>query len=127
VRNDQGQLTHYVGVFSDLSSIKRSENELDFLAHHDSRTGLPNRGPLRERIEQALENGKDRTVAGAMLLIDRDHLKHINDSLGNTTGDMLLKEVSKRLQHQLDERWLLARLGGEEFAIHVEKDDAEAV
>ncbi|MEM8205740.1 diguanylate cyclase, partial [Morganella morganii] len=62
---------------------------------------------LRERIEQALENGKDRTVAGALLLIDLDHFKHINDSLGHTTGDMLLKEVSKRLQHQLDERCLL--------------------
>ena len=127
VRNDQGQLTHYVGVFSDLSSIKRSENELDFLAHHDSLTGLPNRVLLRERIEQALENGKDRTVAGALLLIDLDHFKHINDSLGHTTGDMLLKEVSKRLQHQLDERCLLSRLGGDEFAILVENDDPEAV
>ncbi|CDM43334.1 putative sensory box/GGDEF domain/EAL domain-containing protein [Pseudomonas aeruginosa WS136] len=125
VRNDQGQLTHYVGVFSDLSSIKRSENELDFLAHHDSLTGLPNRVLLRERIEQALENGKDRTVAGALLLIDLDHFKHINDSLGHTTGDMLLKEVSKRLQHQLDERCLLSRLGGDEFAILVENDDPE--
>ncbi|MEB5014052.1 EAL domain-containing protein [Pseudomonas aeruginosa] len=127
VRNDQGQLTHYVGVFSDLSSIKRSENELDFLAHHDSLTGLPNRVLLRERIEQALENGKDRTVAGALLLIDLDHFKHINDSLGHTTGDMLLKEVSKRLQHQLDERRLLSRLGGDEFAILVENDDPKAV
>ncbi|MCL1425758.1 diguanylate cyclase, partial [Enterobacter hormaechei] len=57
----------------------------------DPLTGLPNRVLLRERIEQALENGKDRTVAGALLLIDLDHFKHINDSLGHTTGDMLLK------------------------------------
>ncbi|MBM9968780.1 GGDEF domain-containing protein, partial [Pseudomonas aeruginosa] len=81
----------------------------------------------RERIEQSLENGKDRTVAGALLLIDLDHFKHINDSLGHTTGDMLLKEVSKRLQHQLDERCLPSRLGGDEFAILVENDDPEAV
>ena len=66
-------------------------------------------------------------MAGALLLIDLDHFKHINDSLGHTTGDMLLKEVSKRLQHQLDERCLLSRLGGDEFAILVENDDPEAV
>ncbi|MGV8242099.1 diguanylate cyclase domain-containing protein, partial [Pseudomonas aeruginosa] len=78
------------------------ENKLEFLAHHDSLNGLPNRVLLRERIEQALENGKDRTVAGALLLIDHDHFKHINHRPGHTTGDMLLKEVSKRQPHQLD-------------------------
>ncbi len=88
VRNDQGQLTHYVGVFSDLSSIKRSENELDFLAHHDPLTGLPNRLLLRERIEQALARAEREgpAVGGALLSIDLDHFKHINDSLGHTTS-----------------------------------------
>lgn len=131
VRNDQGQLTHYVGVFSDLSSIKRSENELDFLAHHDSLTGLPNRVLLRERIEQALENGKDRTVAGALLLIDLDHFKHINDSLGHPIGDLLLKAIAERLRDQLRDVDTVARLGGDEFIILLpglhQESDAEHV
>ncbi|MFV3307055.1 putative bifunctional diguanylate cyclase/phosphodiesterase [Pseudomonas sp. NY15181] len=120
VRNDQGQLTHYVAVFSDLSSLKRSQHELDFLAHHDPLTGLPNRLLLRERIEQALARAEREQGGGALLVIDLDHFKHINDSLGHSTGDLLIKAVAERLQACLDERCSLARLGGDEFAVILE-------
>ena len=120
VRNDQGQLTHYVAVFSDLSSLKRSQHELDFLAHHDPLTGLPNRLLLRERIEQALARAEREQGGGALLVIDLDHFKHINDSLGHSTGDQLLKAIAERMQACLDERCSLARLGGDEFAVILE-------
>jgi len=120
VRNDQGELTHYVAVFSDLSSLKRSQHELDFLAHHDPLTGLPNRLLLRERIEQALARAEREQGGGALLVIDLDHFKHINDSLGHSTGDQLIKAVAERLQDCLDERCSLARLGGDEFAVILE-------
>ncbi|MEE9102922.1 EAL domain-containing protein [Pseudomonas nitroreducens] len=120
VRNDQGQLTHYVAVFSDLSSLKRSQHELDFLAHHDPLTGLPNRLLLRERIEQALARAEREQGGGALLVIDLDHFKHINDSLGHSTGDQLLKAIAERMQTCLDERCSLARLGGDEFAVILE-------
>lgn len=120
VRNDQGELTHYVAVFSDLSSLKRSQHELDFLAHHDPLTGLPNRLLLRERIEQALARAEREQGGGALLSIDLDHFKHINDSLGHSTGDVLIKAVAERLQSCLDERCTLARLGGDEFAVILE-------
>ncbi|MCP8466871.1 EAL domain-containing protein [Pseudomonas sp. ZM23] len=120
VRNDQGELTHYVAVFSDLSSLKRSQHELDFLAHHDPLTALPNRLLLRERIEQALARAEREQGGGALLVIDLDHFKHINDSLGHSTGDLLIKAVAERLQGCLDERCSLARLGGDEFAVILE-------
>ncbi|AGI26638.1 sensory box/GGDEF domain/EAL domain-containing protein [Pseudomonas sp. ATCC 13867] len=120
VRNEQGELTHYVAVFSDLSSLKRSQHELDFLAHHDPLTGLPNRLLLRERIEQALARAEREQGGGALLSIDLDHFKHINDSLGHSTGDLLIKAVAERLQTCLDERCTLARLGGDEFAVILE-------
>ncbi|KAF1070043.1 MAG: putative signaling protein [Pseudomonas citronellolis] len=120
VHDERGQLTHYVAVFSDLSHIKRSQNELDFLAHHDPLTGLPNRLLLRERIEQALARAEREGSAGALLVLDLDHFKHINDSLGHSTGDILVKAVGERLRDCLDEQCTLARLGGDEFAIVLE-------
>jgi len=120
VRNDEGELTHYVAVFSDLSSLKRSQHELDFLAHHDPLTGLPNRLLLRERIEQALTRAEREQGGGALLSIDLDHFKHINDSLGHSIGDLLIRAVAERLAGCLDERCSLARLGGDEFAVVLE-------
>ncbi|QRY80263.1 EAL domain-containing protein [Pseudomonas sp. PDNC002] len=120
VRNDEGELTHYVAVFSDLSSLKRSQHELDFLAHHDPLTGLPNRLLLRERIEQALTRAEREQTSGALLSIDLDHFKHINDSLGHSIGDLLIRAVAERLEGCLDERCSLARLGGDEFAVVLE-------
>ncbi|PJI46805.1 MAG: GGDEF domain-containing protein [Pseudomonas sp.] len=120
VRNDEGELTHYVAVFSDLSSLKRSQHELDFLAHHDPLTGLPNRLLLRERIDQALARAEREQGGGALLSIDLDHFKHINDSLGHNIGDLLIRAVAERLENCLDERCCLARLGGDEFAVVLE-------
>ncbi|MBB4862864.1 PAS domain S-box-containing protein [Pseudomonas nitritireducens] len=120
VRNEEGELTHYVAVFSDLSSLKRSQHELDFLAHHDPLTGLPNRLLLRERIEQALTRAEREQGGGALLSIDLDHFKHINDSLGHSIGDLLIRAVAERLEDCLDERCSLARLGGDEFAVVLE-------
>ncbi|SDI35603.1 putative bifunctional diguanylate cyclase/phosphodiesterase [Pseudomonas panipatensis] len=120
VHDEKGKLTHYVAVFSDLSSIKRSQRELDFLAHHDPLTGLPNRLLLLERIEQALARGERDKSGGALLLLDLDHFKHINDSLGHSTGDLLVKAVAERLRGLLDEHSSLARLGGDEFAVILE-------
>ena len=120
VRNDEGELTHYVAVFSDLSSLKRSQHELDFLAHHDPLTGLPNRLLLRERIEQAMARAEREQGGGALLSIDLDHFKHINDSLGHNIGDQLIRAVAERLGQCLDERCSLARLGGDEFAVVLE-------
>ncbi|MDN6856572.1 EAL domain-containing protein [Pseudomonas sp. CAN2814] len=120
VRNEEGELTHYVAVFSDLSSLKRSQHELDFLAHHDPLTGLPNRLLLRERIEQALSRAEREQGGGALLSIDLDHFKHINDSLGHSIGDLLIRAVAERLEDCLDERCSLARLGGDEFAVVLE-------
>ncbi|MEM8309792.1 diguanylate cyclase, partial [Morganella morganii] len=115
--NDQGQLTHYVGVFSDLSSIKRSENELDFLAHHDSLTGLPNRAALSERLEQ--EVARRHRDGGDLLLavLDIDHFKRINDSLGHDSGDELLKIVSERIRSVLRDSDVVARFAGDEFCV----------
>lgn len=120
VHDDRGRLTRYVAVFSDLSSIKRSQRELDFLAHHDPLTGLPNRLLLRERIDQAIARAGREPGSGALLLLDLDHFKHINDSLGHSAGDQVVKAVAERLRTCLDRPDTLARLGGDEFAVLLE-------
>ncbi|WP_044870930.1 phosphodiesterase DibA [Pseudomonas sp. LFM046] len=117
IHDDDGQLTHYVAVFSDISAIKRSQRELDFLAHHDPLTNLPNRLLFTERVEQVLERTRRERQHGAVLLLDLDHFKHINESLGPSQGDLLLKMVGTRLQALLEGGMTLARLGGDEFGL----------
>ncbi|WP_137817707.1 phosphodiesterase DibA [Pseudomonas sp. 2FG] len=117
IHDEQGRISHYVAVFSDLSALKRSQYELDYLAHHDPLSDLPNRLLFTERVEQALGHGRRDKPGGAVLLIDLDHFKHINESLGHSAGDQLLKQVGERLQAQLHEGMTLARLGGDEFGL----------
>lgn len=117
IHDDTGALSHYVAVFSDISVLKESQNELDYLAHHDPLSRLPNRLLFSERVARAVErSGRDATN-GAVLLIDLDHFKHINESLGHNAGDELLKSVSERLQTLLHSGMTLARLGGDEFGL----------
>ncbi|WP_433738111.1 phosphodiesterase DibA [Pseudomonas putida] len=120
IHDDLGQLSHYVAVFSDISAIKNSEHELMRLAHHDPLTDLPNRLLFTDRAEQALASAQIHKRGCALLLVDLDHFKMINDSLGHTIGDQLLKAVAERLGAMFGPGITLARLGGDEFAVLAE-------
>ncbi|GAB3468204.1 phosphodiesterase DibA [Azotobacter salinestris] len=118
IRNEDGSISHYVAVFSDLSMIKRSQAELDYLAHYDPLTGLPNRLLFKERIQHALERARLEKGQGAVLLLDLDHFKHINESLGHKLGDQLLKNISQHLvYHVVRQGMTFAHLGGDEFGL----------
>jgi diguanylate cyclase (GGDEF)-like protein/PAS domain S-box-containing protein len=120
IHDDQGRLSHYVAVFSDISAIKNSEHELKHLAHHDPLTDLPNRLLFSDRAEQALASAQNHKRGCALLMLDLDHFKMINDSLGHNIGDRLLKAVAARLQALFGPGITLARLGGDEFAVLAE-------
>ena len=121
VRDDQGRLVNYIGVFSDLSQIKQSESMLEHLAHYDPLTELPNRLLIRSRLEHALEQARTQGTHLAVLCLDLDRFKNINDSLGHPAGDQLLHELAKRLGAHLHTPDItLGRLGGDEFVILME-------
>jgi diguanylate cyclase (GGDEF)-like protein/PAS domain S-box-containing protein len=120
VRDDFGFVSHYVAVFSDISAIKNSEHELTHLAHHDPLTDLPNRLLFTDRVEQALTSAQLHKRGCALLMIDLDHFKMINDSLGHNIGDQLLKAVAARFKGLFVPGITLARLGGDEFAVLAE-------
>jgi diguanylate cyclase (GGDEF)-like protein/PAS domain S-box-containing protein len=120
VRDPQGQIIHYVGAFFDISEIKTSQAQLDFLAHHDPLTNLPNRRLFMERLDHALEQSSRRETRLAVLFIDLDRFKMVNDSLGHQVGDELLVQVSRRLTGCLRGADTVARLGGDEFTVLLE-------
>ena len=120
ITDDKGQITHYVAVFSDISAIKHSQNELARLVHHDPLTDLPNRLLFTDRTEQALAFAQRHETGCALLMIDLDHFKIINDSLGHNIGDLLLKAIADRLLRIFGKGFTVARLGGDEFAVLVD-------
>ncbi len=120
VRDGSGKLTSYVAVFSDITDVKRSQSQLERLAHHDSLTGLPNRLAFCDRLEHAMLRARHKGHSVGVLFLDLDRFKNVNDSLGHSAGDRLLKDVAERLQAQLRDSDILARLGGDEFALLVE-------
>ena len=120
ITDEKGQLTHYVAVFTDISAIKKSQTDLARLVHHDPLTDLPNRLLFTDRTEQALTSAQRHKTGCALLMIDLDHFKIINDSLGHNVGDLLLKAVSGRLQRLFGKGYTVARLGGDEFAVLIE-------
>jgi diguanylate cyclase (GGDEF)-like protein/PAS domain S-box-containing protein len=121
VRDEQGAVTHYAGVFSDITNIKRSEQLLDYLAHHDALTDLPNRLLCAARLEHALERVRRLGKQLALLFLDVDRFKNINDTLGHPAGDEVLKTVARRLLSCVREEDTVARLGGDEFVAIVEE------
>lgn len=117
VRDAAGKLTHYVGVFSDISSLKAHAAELERIAHFDPLTGVPNRRLLNDRLTRAVARARRSTKLLAVCYLDLDGFKPINDQHGHATGDQLLVEVTRRLQHTLREEDTLARIGGDEFVL----------
>lgn len=120
VVDDDGRTTHYVFAATDISQIKQSEERLDFLAHHDPLTGLPNRALLNERLEWAMQHARRQSRSFAVVFIDLDHFKHVNDSLGHPAGDRVLQDVGERLVGALRQEDTVARLGGDEFVLLLE-------
>lgn len=123
VRDSADGEERYVIVFSDITRYKQYEERLQFLAHHDPLTRLPNRELFQQQLGEALLRADPRRGL-AVLLVDLDDFKHVNDSLGHSIGDELLLAVAGRLRGALPEAALIARLGGDEYAVLLENPDS---
>jgi diguanylate cyclase (GGDEF)-like protein/PAS domain S-box-containing protein len=122
----KNRVTHYVAVFRDISQHKKSEQEIHQLAFYDPLTKLPNRRLLLDRLQQALAVSTRNGRHGALLFLDLDHFKTINDTQGHAMGDQLLIEVARRLRTGVRESDSVARLGGDEFVVVLEDLSSEA-
>ncbi|MBS1191243.1 MAG: hypothetical protein H6R10_3035 [Rhodocyclaceae bacterium] len=121
IRDDQGAVTHHVAVFSDITERKATEERIAFLAHHDPLTGLPNRLTLTLHLEHAIEQAKRDQLRIGLMFIDLDNFKRINDTLGHHIGDLLLCEVARRIRGAVRESDIVARIGGDEFVLVLER------
>ncbi|MCG7953573.1 MAG: EAL domain-containing protein [Candidatus Thiodiazotropha endolucinida] len=121
VKDGNDETTHYVGVFTDISQIKEAQDQINFLAHHDALTRLPNRALFRERFDHALMHARRENASIALLFLDLDRFKTVNDTLGHPVGDQVLLEVSKRMNQIIRASDTLARLGGDEFVLLLEE------
>ena len=117
IRDSLGQVDRYIASFTDISERKAAEERIDYLAHHDPLTGLPNRLNLENRLEQSLLFAHRDGEQVSVMFIDLDRFKVINDTLGHHIGDQLLVEVARRLQAVARESDIVARLGGDEFVV----------
>lgn len=117
VRDAVGETTNYIGIFTDISERKESEARIQHLAHHDALTGLPNRVLLDDRISQAIAKSRRSEQQTAVIFIDLDRFKNINDTLGHEVGDNLLIQAAQRGLTVLRETDTLCRLGGDEFVV----------
>ncbi len=117
VRDHKGRVKNYIGVFDDISLRKQHEQRIRQLAFFDSLTGLANRALFYDQLEQAISEAKKNQAKIALLFIDLDHFKEVNDTLGHDAGDELLKTVAQRIASCLGDGDILARLGGDEFVI----------
>jgi diguanylate cyclase (GGDEF)-like protein/PAS domain S-box-containing protein len=125
VRDNTGPISHYVGHFQDISEARRAQAHIEFQAHYDALTALPNRWMLSERLTQDISRCRRHGHHGAVLFIDLDHFKRINDALGHRVGDALLKAVAQRLLDNTRQEDLAARFGGDEFIIVLTELDAD--
>lgn len=125
VRDDAGAIMEVVTSFIDITARKQAEEELRRQALHDALTGLPNRAMLHDRLTQALLALGRTHAQSALLLLDVDHFKRVNDRLGHHAGDLLLREIGERLQGAIRATDMVARLGGDEFAVLLPATDRD--
>jgi diguanylate cyclase (GGDEF)-like protein/PAS domain S-box-containing protein len=123
VRDENGKIINYVGMFSDITLIKESRQRMEFLATHDELTKLPNRSMFNEHLKLALARSRRSGTQLALLFVDLDNFKLINDTLGHEEGDELLKQVAGRLKTCVREMDTVARLGGDEFVVLLEIEE----
>lgn len=127
VKNNEGEVSHYVGIFADITSLKETEARLQQLAHFDPLTGLPNRLLFLDRFRQALAESDRNQRLVALLSIDLDGFKNVNDTLGHKAGDELLDAVGKRIALCVRKMDTVARVGGDEFTVVIpETSDTHA-
>ncbi|MBF0446599.1 MAG: diguanylate cyclase [Magnetococcales bacterium] len=128
--NNDG-ISHYVGVFNDISQRKLNEENLERLAFYDPLTGIPNRLLFRERLNQAIREDRRYKTASALLFLDLDKFKQVNDTYGHEIGDLLLQKATERLQLLIRDNDTVSRLGGDEFTVILRRaaniQDAERV
>ena len=117
IRDENGFISHNVAIFSDISVLKDSQSELNYLSLYDPLTGLANRSHLYERLKIALRNAIELHKDSTVFLIDLDHFKNINESLGHSLGDQLLQAVAQRIAKTINSQCILARIGGDEFVV----------
>ena len=117
VRDPDGQIVQYVAFFSDITQRKLAEQEIFFRANYDPLTGLPNRSLLHERIDQALKRAHRHGQRVALMFLDLDRFKQVNDTLGHAGGDALLHQAAERLKNCVRETDTVARYSGDEFVL----------
>ena len=120
VLDEQGELSNYIGIFSDITLIKASQEKLEFMVAHDELTALPNRNEFKGRMLQAMARAKRHGGTFALIFIDLDNFKNVNDNLGHEYGDSLLQEVAQRLSLCVRVEDTVARIGGDEFNVLLE-------
>jgi diguanylate cyclase (GGDEF)-like protein len=117
VRNPAGEITNYVVVSADISERKAAEEKMHHLANYDPLTDLPNRSLMDDRLHQAIAAAKRDKANMALMFLDLDKFKPINDTLGHAVGDLLLKEASRRMLECVRESDTVGRIGGDEFVV----------
>ena len=128
IRDENGVVKQYIGISDDITESKESQSKIQFLAYHDTLTGLPNRLLASDRLEQAIAHAHRVKTRVAVLFLDLDDFKTINDTLGHTTGDTMLKAVADRLRHCVGEADTVSRQGGDEFMVMLsDVSDLEAI
>jgi diguanylate cyclase (GGDEF)-like protein/PAS domain S-box-containing protein len=117
VANERGEIVRFVAIFSDITPMKKSDEQLYHMAHYDSLTGLANRRQFHDQLGRALKSARRRKEGVGVMFIDLDSFKEVNDTFGHRAGDQLLQEIGTRIQCSVRETDVVARLGGDEFTV----------